>query len=47
MKTFVAIILIAFTIAMTSCNKKGCHKPDDKEKHECSHSDDSTSPSVR
>ncbi|MBP8033187.1 MAG: hypothetical protein KAZ71_01250 [Bacteroidia bacterium] len=47
MKTTIAIILLGCSLAVTSCNKKDCNKPDDKQKHNCSHIDDNSSAATK
>lgn len=43
MKTTIAILLLGCSLAVTSCNKKDCNKPEDDQKHECSQTDDNSS----
>ncbi len=47
MKTIIAIILLGCSLAVTSCNKKDCNKPDDNQKHECSQTDDNSSSATK
>jgi predicted small lipoprotein YifL len=43
-KITLVLALFASAVSLSSCGKKGCHKPDDKKaKHPCSHSNDSNS----